>query len=267
MTTEVPRTVDLTVDSKSALEAEGTKKLPSEPQTPKSLQTTSDRSISVKDFAYTADNPMHFGIYIDSEDEDDEEDDDDDEEVAVGREMGQLHESEEAILSPTNENTFTFKKDTPLEKGSKAIHHPFAQRETEEDEEGLIHAVALYPFEPENENELRLSTDQIIIISYEYGDGWLVAYDPFSGETGLVPSAYVQMIGRDVEFAEEVLDEKEVSAATPYLPEMLQERNEEEILKAEAKVKESLKESPKESSKNSSREDITSKIEKLEIKE
>ena len=64
-----------------------------------------------------------------------------------------------------------------------------------EDEElfaGL--SLALYSFEPENSNELRLFEGQEIMVSYRHGQGWLVASDPRTGEQGLVPEAYVRLI-------------------------------------------------------------------------
>lgn len=55
-------------------------------------------------------------------------------------------------------------------------------------------SLALYSFEPENSNELRLEEGQEIMVSYRHGQGWLVASDPRSGEQGLVPEAYVRLI-------------------------------------------------------------------------
>ncbi|KAF2247518.1 hypothetical protein BU26DRAFT_506745 [Trematosphaeria pertusa] len=59
-------------------------------------------------------------------------------------------------------------------------------------------AVALFDFERENDNELPLVEGQIILISYRHGQGWLVAQDPKSGESGLVPEEYVRLL-RDIE--------------------------------------------------------------------
>lgn len=55
-------------------------------------------------------------------------------------------------------------------------------------------SLALYPFEPENANELRLREMQVIMVSYRHGQGWLVAEDPESGEQGLVPEEYVRLL-------------------------------------------------------------------------
>ena len=59
-------------------------------------------------------------------------------------------------------------------------------------------AVALFDFERENENELPLVEGQIIWVSYRHGLGWLVAEDPKTQESGLVPEGYVRLL-RDIE--------------------------------------------------------------------
>ncbi|SMY18577.1 unnamed protein product [Zymoseptoria tritici ST99CH_1A5] len=59
-------------------------------------------------------------------------------------------------------------------------------------------SLALYNFEPENDNELRLVEGQTILVSYRHGQGWLVAENPKTGEQGLVPEEYVRLL-RDIE--------------------------------------------------------------------
>lgn len=54
-------------------------------------------------------------------------------------------------------------------------------------------AVALFDFQPENDNEIQLSEGQEIWISYRHGQGWLVAENPLLGENGLVPEEYVSI--------------------------------------------------------------------------
>lgn len=66
------------------------------------------------------------------------------------------------------------------------------------DEEMHGKAVALFDFERENENELPLSEGQVIWVSYRHGQGWLVAEDPKTRESGLVPEEYVRLV-RDIE--------------------------------------------------------------------
>jgi hypothetical protein len=55
------------------------------------------------------------------------------------------------------------------------------------DEEMHGKAVALFDFTREHENELPLKEGQVILVSYRHGQGWLVAEDPRTGESGLVP--------------------------------------------------------------------------------
>ena len=62
------------------------------------------------------------------------------------------------------------------------------------DEEMHGKAIALFDFARENENELPLVEGQVILVSYRHGQGWLVAQDPISGESGLVPEEYVRLL-------------------------------------------------------------------------
>src|SRR5207253_4723164 len=69
---------------------------------------------------------------------------------------------------------------------------------TSPDEEMHGKAVALFDFERENENELPLVEGQIIWVSYRHGQGRLVAEDPRTQESGLVPEEYVRLL-RDIQ--------------------------------------------------------------------
>lgn len=69
---------------------------------------------------------------------------------------------------------------------------------TSPDEEMHGKAVALFDFVRENENELPLVEGQIVWVSYRHGQGWLVAEDPKTQESGLVPEEYVRLL-RDIE--------------------------------------------------------------------
>lgn len=69
---------------------------------------------------------------------------------------------------------------------------------TSPDEEMHGKAVALFDFARENENELPLVEGQIVWVSYRHGQGWLVAEDPKTQESGLVPEEYVRLL-RDIE--------------------------------------------------------------------
>lgn len=64
---------------------------------------------------------------------------------------------------------------------------------TSPDEEMSGKAVALFDFTSENENELPLVEGQIVWVSYRHGQGWLVAQDPRTGDTGLIPEEYVRL--------------------------------------------------------------------------
>lgn len=66
------------------------------------------------------------------------------------------------------------------------------------DEEMHGKAVALFDFQRENENELPLVEGQVIWVSYRHGQGWLVAMDPRTQESGLVPEEYVRLL-RDIQ--------------------------------------------------------------------
>lgn len=58
-------------------------------------------------------------------------------------------------------------------------------------------AVALFDFEPENDNEIGLFQGQIVWVHYRHGQGWLVAMNLDTEETGLIPEEYVQILGED----------------------------------------------------------------------
>ena len=83
----------------------------------------------------------------------------------------------------------------PLDAEPHDSHSPVRDSMGPEDEELFAGpSLALYSFEPENSNELRLVEGQEIMVSYRHGQGWLVASDPRTGEQGLVPEAYVRLI-------------------------------------------------------------------------
>ena len=66
------------------------------------------------------------------------------------------------------------------------------------DEEMHGKAVALFDFESEHHNELALREGQIILVTYRQAQGWLVAQDPRTGESGLVPEEFVRLV-KDIE--------------------------------------------------------------------
>lgn len=94
----------------------------------------------------------------------------------------------------------TIDPDSDLPLDAEPSHHS-PQRESlgPEDEELFAGpSLALYSFEPENDNELRLTEGQTILVAYRHGQGWLVAENPQTGEQGLVPEQYVRLL-RDIE--------------------------------------------------------------------
>lgn len=88
--------------------------------------------------------------------------------------------------------------DLPLDAEPSLHHSPQRESMGPEDEELFAGpSLALYGFEPENENELRLTEGEVIMVSYRHGQGWLVA-EKANGDQGLVPEAYVRLL-RDIE--------------------------------------------------------------------
>ncbi|KAI9171793.1 NAP1-binding protein 2 [Paramyrothecium foliicola] len=87
---------------------------------------------------------------------------------------------------------------------------------TSPDEEFHGKAVALFDFERENENELPLVEGQIIWVSYRHGQGWLVAEDPKTQESGLVPEEYVRLL-RDIEGGMNSLTGLPVDSGSPIM--------------------------------------------------
>lgn len=59
-------------------------------------------------------------------------------------------------------------------------------------------AVVLFDFQAENDNELDLHEGEAIDILYKHGEGWLVAHDPKTLKTGLVPEAYVELLSDEI---------------------------------------------------------------------
>ncbi|KAL3474690.1 hypothetical protein BJX99DRAFT_260117 [Aspergillus californicus] len=83
------------------------------------------------------------------------------------------------------------------------------------DEEMHGKAVALFDFTREHENELQLSEGQVIFVSYRHGQGWLVAEDPRTGESGLVPEEFVRLV-RDIEGGLTSLNDAEAEYEDEY---------------------------------------------------
>ena len=98
-------------------------------------------------------------------------------------------------------NESPYQEDPGLEPGSfddSRFSRDYQFTIASPDEEMHGKAVALFDFARENENELPLVEGQVILVSYRHGQGWLVAEDPKTGESGLVPEEYVRLL-RDIE--------------------------------------------------------------------
>lgn len=127
------------------------------------------RMRSPYDYVQAYQNETDPRAEVDEADEEDEVDDDD--------------EGDEEEDEDMDEDAARFSKDY-----SFTIASP--------DEEMNGKAVVLFDFTPEHENELGLYEGQIILVSYRQARGWLVAEDPSTGESGLVPETYVRLVSQ-----------------------------------------------------------------------
>ncbi|OKL64127.1 hypothetical protein UA08_00086 [Talaromyces atroroseus] len=98
------------------------------------------------------------------------------------------------LLSPSNASGDYGYEDEYSDRYSRDYHFSIGSP----DEEMHGKAVALFDFTREHENELPLKEGQVILVSYRHGQGWLVAEDPRTGESGLVPEEFVRLV-RDIE--------------------------------------------------------------------
>ncbi|KAI5865694.1 hypothetical protein GGS23DRAFT_603243 [Durotheca rogersii] len=117
------------------------------------------------------------------------------------------YRSESDASSPTSSPSFH-----PYDESRYSRDYQFTI--TSPDEEMHGKAVALFDFERENENELPLVEGQIIWVSYRHGQGWLVAEDPKTQESGLVPEEYVRLL-RDIEGGMVSLTGQDGGSGTP----------------------------------------------------
>lgn len=157
--------------------------------------------ISVKDFAYEEDEDLHYGVINYSQYLTDEDINYDENNEHNEHDENDIRNS--IINIPMNyyfEDGPPWKEDpdlkTPMIKDDSKNQFEFSIASSDE-----IHgkAIALFDFIPENDNEVGLKEGQIIWISYRHGQGWLVAEDSKTGETGLVPEEYVQLVNNDIE--------------------------------------------------------------------
>lgn len=150
------------------------------------MDEDSEGCISTKDYAYDQSNPLHHGYLQDGGNGFAEQDEDDSDDYNVGANGD--HDKRQSIILP---------------------------------QDYLINqlAVALYDFEPENDNELGLTEGDIVYISYRHGQGWLVAENQEGTKTGLVPEEFVSYLEDSDEAADENGEEAEkesVEAARPF---------------------------------------------------
>lgn len=112
--------------------------------------------IAIKDYAYDETNALHYG-YLEEEEE-------------LQQEELQQEEDEDEDCS---------------RRASIVLPQDYVINQR---------AVALYDFEPENDNELGLKEGDIVFISYRHGQGWLVAQNEEQTKTGLVPEEFVSYV-------------------------------------------------------------------------
>lgn len=135
----------------------------------KILRINCERMILVRDFAYSEDERLHFGV----------------------EEMSSSDKFDKETLPPWEE-----------------------EEKEDDDNEINCKAIAIFEFRPENENELALVPGQEVWVSYRHGQGWLVAENLDSGETGLIPEEYVELI----------------EEATRFMPDFLHQDGEDAVL-------------------------------------
>ena len=104
--------------------------------------------------------------------------------------------ADEASFDPDSDSHELIPLDTEIPAHGHSSTSPHMRDSLGPEDEDLYAgaSLALYSFEPENSNELRLVEGQEIMVSYRHGQGWLVAGDLRTGEQGLVPEAYVRLI-------------------------------------------------------------------------
>lgn len=128
--------------------------------------------ISIKDFAYDENNPLRYGYVDDTEESilDNE---------FNGTDITQGHDSADILGSNMGQDWEDDKRNSIVMPQDYIINQ---------------NAIALYDFEPENDNELPLVEGDRIFISYRHGQGWLVAETMDHTRTGLVPEEFVEFL-------------------------------------------------------------------------
>ncbi|KAH7588468.1 SH3 domain [Nakaseomyces glabratus] len=139
--------------------------------------------ISIKDYAYDESNALHYG-YLEEE------------------EPGEAVQEHDNYAGSDAEDGEDIDGNHTDKRASVVMPQDYVVNQK---------AVALYDFEPENDNELGLKEGDVIFISYRHCQGWLVAQNDTQTKTGLVPEEFVSY-----------LDSEESDSVRPfYLTEML----------------------------------------------
>lgn len=102
-----------------------------------------------------------------------------------------------SALEFTKVRDFAYHDKHPLHYGVNIKDQPSEEEEIEiERSPNDIYrrAVALFDFNPENDNEIKLTEGQTIWVTVKHDQGWVVAEILETGETGLVPEEYVQIL-------------------------------------------------------------------------
>ncbi|ANB13813.1 Nbp2p [Sugiyamaella lignohabitans] len=170
---------------------------------------------TVRDFAYPEFHPLHYGV---PEFEQASGETDDDEDYEPTYEYNDTYDANDPHSHYYNDKSAGFEDGPPWQQDSDLNSpviksHEVGDRISKEYQFSVasadeIHgrAVALFDFTPENDNEAPLQEGQIVWISYRHGQGWLVAEDPETGETGLVPEEYVQLLN-SISYEEDILQD------------------------------------------------------------
>ncbi|CAL9737137.1 NAP1-binding protein 2 [Monosporozyma servazzii] len=125
--------------------------------------------ISVKDFAYDDGNPLHYGYFDDKDIIDEPE--------TQNVYLETVPSTSEAI--DNNDLNDSSRRQSVVLPNDYIVNQK---------------AIALYDFEPENDNELELKEGDVVFISYRHGQGWLVAENSKRTKTGLVPEEFVSFL-------------------------------------------------------------------------
>ncbi|KAK5959557.1 adaptor protein NBP2 PWA37_003520 [Arxiozyma heterogenica] len=140
--------------------------------------------ISVKDFAYDESNPLHYGYFEDEQDFENEHSNNNDDSNS-----NNIHTLNGSIITTEviENHNVNEEYDNGFSQRPQSLMIP---------DDYIINqkAIALYDFEPENNNELELKEGDIVFINYRHGQGWLVAENLAKTKTGFVPEEFVSFL-------------------------------------------------------------------------